>query len=137
LDLTTPVLNVLSRPRNSTFTDFGNGIGRFEFTPDSAQTAVGSAISGRDSVYTITLTAFDGVITVNRTVRLRVFNWRLGDLNRDEEPTQVDLVQLLQAVYLGTNLPNPPALGDLDFNGSLTPNDVVKMLNLVFIGIPP
>ncbi|HXF49601.1 MAG TPA: Ig-like domain-containing protein [Verrucomicrobiae bacterium] len=135
-DLTTPVLNVLNRPRNSTFTDFGNGIGRFEFTPDSAQTAVGSAISGRDSVYTITLTAFDGAITVSQTVRLRVYNWRLADLNRDEEITPSDVVQMLQAVFNNTNLPSPLALGDLNCDGFLSPTDAVLMLNAAFAGTP-
>ncbi|HEU4436551.1 MAG TPA: Ig-like domain-containing protein [candidate division Zixibacteria bacterium] len=134
LDLTTPVLNVLSRPRNSTFTDFGSGIGRFEFTPDSAQTAVGSATLGRDSVYTITLTASDGIITVNQLVRLHVYNWRRGDLNRDEEITPSDVVQMLQAVFNNVNIPSPLALGDLNCDGILSPTDVVVMLNAAFAG---
>ncbi|MGH8003251.1 MAG: Ig-like domain-containing protein, partial [Limisphaerales bacterium] len=137
LDLNTPVLNVLSRPRNSTFTDFGNGIGRFEFTPDSAHLAAGSFTTGRDSVYTITLTAADGITTVNQILRLRVYNWRRGDLNRDEEITPADVVQILQAVFQGINPPNPIALGDMDGLNGLTPTDVVILLNYAFAGVPP
>jgi hypothetical protein len=137
LDLTTPVLNVLNRPRNSSFSDFGNGIGRFEFTPDSAHCAAGSGATGRDSVYTITLTASDGVITVNQPVRLHVYNWRLGDLNRDEEVSPADGVQALQAIFVGSGIPEPPALLDMNRDGILTPVDAVTLLNYIFLGIPP
>jgi len=136
LDLSTPVLNVLNRPRNAVFTDFGNGIGRFEFTPDSGHLAAGSSTSGRDSVYTITLTASDGIITVNQVVRLHVYNWRRGDLNRDEEITPTDVVLILQAVFMGTNIPNPPDLADMNKDGQLTPVDVVILSNHAFLDIP-
>ena len=58
-------------------------------------------------------------------------------MNRDEEITPADVVQILSAVFANTNVPNPLALGDLNKDGQLSPTDVVMMLNYAFAGIAP
>ncbi|MCI0329848.1 MAG: Ig-like domain-containing protein, partial [candidate division Zixibacteria bacterium] len=136
LDLTTPTLNVLNRPRNSTFTDFGNGTAGFTFTPDFAQLAVQPADSNRDSVYTITLTATDGITTVNQSLRLHVYPWLRGDLNRDEAVSGSDVVQLIQVIFTGATPPNPLAIADVDKNGALSAADIVTLINYAFAGVP-
>jgi len=137
LDQTTPVINVLNRPRNSSFTDLGGGNGRLAFTPDSAQMAVGANANGRDSVYSITLTASDGITTTSQSLRLHVYPWLLGDLNRDEAVTGTDVVLIIQAAFSGINIPDPLAIADLNRDGVLTGTDVVLLINYAFSGIPP
>ncbi len=62
----------------------------------------------------------------------------LGDLNEDGAVTSLDVVQMLNYVFLGTLfIESHLEAADLDCSGAATSTDVVLLLNYVFLGQPP
>lgn len=112
-----------SLPSFATLIDSGNGNGRLEVTPTTAD------LGG----YTAYVFASDGQDSSALAVPIQVF--QKGDLNQDGALAPADVVLLLNCIFLSA--PPPAGAGACDMDGGgPSPSDVVVLLNGVFLASP-
>jgi len=129
LEGTPLILTAEDLPANSSFVDSGNGIGGFEFTPDVTQAG---------DIYTVTFIASDGIDADTVEVTYTIITYIVGDVNEDGLINPVDVVLLVNYVYLNGVPPEPvPEAGDINCDGSVNPVDVVLLVNYVYRALDP
>jgi thermitase len=132
-NFTYPALSATSLP-NAIFTDSGNGIGTFEFTPDLLQ----------QGTYDVVFTADDGAFTDQDTVTVTVADGCLcenqGDIEPDGFITSLDLSACIDILFAGAgdvqDVGCPDPRFDLDCDGFTTSLDLSIIIDHLFAGGP-
>ncbi len=125
---TDPDLICIDMPENSTFTDYGDGTGEFDFNPALAQ--VGDHV--------VLFIASDGELADSEYVAITVneFGYICGDANGSGAVDIDDVVFLINYIFGGGPAPDPLAAGDADCSGGIDIDDVVYLINYIFGGGP-
>jgi hypothetical protein len=123
---TDPDLICIDMPENSTFTDYGDGTGEFDFNPVLAQ--VGDHV--------VLFCASDGELVDSEYVTITVdeFGYICGDADGSSAVDIDDVVYLINYIFGGGSAPDPLAAGDADCSGGVDIDDVVYLINYIFGG---
>ncbi|EQB63806.1 MAG: hypothetical protein RBG1_1C00001G1385 [candidate division Zixibacteria bacterium RBG-1] len=69
---------------------------------------------------------------------LSIFDPRkIGDANGDGNTQLADIIFMVNFIFKGENLPNPPAFGDLNCDRKVNLGDIIYLVNFIFKGGAP
>ncbi|MCI0532152.1 MAG: hypothetical protein L0Y74_09425 [candidate division Zixibacteria bacterium] len=131
-ELDSIVLIAENLPNNSSFVDSGNGLGTFNFSPDTTQSGM----------YVVTFIASDGMSADSQNVEINVYNCDAipGDANKDATLTLSDIVSVVNLVFNKSGCAPAPMCwvynllcrGDWNADEIVTLADAIRGVNFLF-----
>jgi hypothetical protein len=114
-------------PDNSSFGDYCDGTGWFDFYPTESE--IGT--------YDVSFIAFDGELADTMIVQITVADYVCGDVDASQEVDIDDVVYLIAYIFSGGPEPVPYESGDVNCSTGVDIDDVVYMIAYIFSGGPP